>query len=265
MNFDFERWYSFISLPRSGHNAVCHWVLSNCIEPSGYMNNLATLPDNAKSLDINRINAWYGKNKLHRSANGNRMYAVGGGYEDKSLNEVIKFEQPLKEHAAIHSKKFFGVLIIRDYFNWLASAIKHGRTGNNLHIELWREQARAAIDLVKLPAPKSSGRWCYRLPSDYIVVLFDYWVRDKKYRQDLAKLLDVGVDDVGVDDVPEYGGGSSFDRMEYQGKASEMEVTERWRLMLDNDQYKNVIRHNSGEAIAMNEVLFGVNEEAMLV
>ena len=51
------------------------------------------------------------------------------------------------------------------------------------------------------------------------------------------------------------GAGSSFDKYEYSGKASEMKALERWKNMLDNHTYQSLLKDD--EIWTLSKQVFG--------
>ena len=63
------------------------------------------------------------------------------------------------------------------------------------------------------------------------------WFSDIDYRKQLAKTLDIPFTDAGLNEVRDIMKGSSFDGRQFDGKAQEMKVLERWKEYKDDDKY----------------------------
>jgi hypothetical protein len=65
-------------------------------------------------------------------------------------------------------------------------------------------------------------------------------VKNKDYRQKIAKQLDMNFTDAGIDNVSGCGGGSSFDGLKLDGKANQMDVNNRWKQFIDREEYRQL-------------------------
>jgi len=61
--------------------------------------------------------------------------------------------------------------------------------------------------------------------------------------------------DKGLEFVPVFGEGSSFDKRKLDGKAQQMNVFERWRSYIDHDQYRSIFK--DFEIVDLSEEIFG--------
>jgi len=125
--------------------------------------------------------------------------------------------------------KTIEVLILRDAYNFLASRIEYQkRTKFDMLTDAadsWKEHAVEFIrETTKLKDP--------------IVINFNQWVRSFEYRRLLAdKFGCVKFEDKGVDEVPAYGGGSSFTGKRMKQK----EVLSRYKVMLSRNDFHMLI------------------------
>lgn len=119
------------------------------------------------------------------------------------------------------------IVILRDPFNWMASLrVLTTLWGNDeaffdQQVDLWARYARTFfVDRPDL----ARG------------VKFNEWFVSEDYRRDLAGYLGEPFSDLGLNWIegPAKGGpGSSFNSVEYDGRAQEMAVLERWRTLDD--------------------------------
>lgn len=98
----------------------------------------------------------------------------------------------------------------------------------------------------------------------FTTVLYDKWVANKSYRDDIAKMLGFKNHDIGIDFVPDFGGGSSFDGFSHQGKGTEMRTLDRWRYFVQDKEamaaYEALI---TPEVSELSIQLFGVDPAAI--
>lgn len=145
------------------------------------------------------------------------------------------------------SDRYGHILVLRDIFNHYASftkmnsafRIKHPQgefktLSGGYSIDLWKHYAREFIGLTK------------HLPANTVKVNFNRWVAERDYRKQLAAQVGIPSDGRSYQSVPSYGGGSSFDGLGYDGKASEMKVLERWTTLSDAE------RHNLLETLGLD-------------
>ena len=63
--------------------------------------------------------------------------------------------------------------------------------------------------------------------------------------------------------VSSYGGGSSFEQQNFTGNAQQMDVTNRWKLFLDNDEFLKLIKND--ELLHYSEKIFGKRPDTELI
>ncbi|MBD3407217.1 MAG: hypothetical protein GF411_13945 [Candidatus Lokiarchaeota archaeon] len=131
------------------------------------------------------------------------------------------------------------ILVIRDPFNTMASLYKVGR-GIPQDIKRWKKLAREAM-----------GK------TDFIgfdhIFLYNKWFNDRQYRYDMAKNLgfEYRCDNKKVYD---FGGGSSFDGVKYDGKPRRMDVMHRWQEFRSDNNFRKLF---DNEVIELSNELFG--------
>ena len=113
--------------------------------------------------------------------------------------------------------------IIRDPYNWLASLMKYSRF-NERNLESFIETYI------------QNAETCQKF------IVYNQWVSNSDYRNKLASDLGFVNKDLGVNHVPEYGTGSTFDGREYEGRGSQMSVLERWKILSEDPAYLAVIK-----------------------
>ncbi len=235
-------------LKRGGGHAVVNWIARNSDSQVFHLNNAFSKPWKAR---------WRGEKIFRRITDpdryggpGKRLYNVelppGAGWREVAampkeilLTNVENFRlgevpaQPLLGEGAPHligtSRRRTTVLVLRDAFNTFAS-VWHGkrRMRNRLH-RFYRTQW-------KVYAREFLGETSY-LPEDTIKVSFNAWFSDADYRKTLAAELGLDHVDRGRDEVSTDGGGSSFTGRDFENRARNMAVLDRWRHFLDDPDY----------------------------
>ena len=138
------------------------------------------------------------------------------------------------------------VLVLRDAFNTFAS-VAHGKRRmrarlHRFYRDQWKTYAREFLGTTAA------------LPADTVMIGFNQWFADSDYRK--AKAEELGLDhcDRGVDEVSSDGGGSSFEGRDYQDRARQMKVLERWQVFADDPRYRSAFDR---ETVELSNRIFG--------
>lgn len=132
---------------------------------------------------------------------------------------------------------------LRDPYNWLSS-LQQGVADlavawqPSKPLDRWKEYARHCRD---------DATW----------LSYNSWFGDPAYRRELSGQFGFlhGLNGEPWQYVPKRGGGSSFDREQYAGRAQEMAVAERYRRFVDEHEWRVQF---DDEVIALAEQLFGM-------
>ena len=73
------------------------------------------------------------------------------------------------------------------------------------------------------------------------VLRYDNWVRDESYRRQILKQLSLTARKIDIPEVSTFGGGSSFDGLSKQQDPSAMQTDQRWKLMLEDAQFRQMM------------------------
>jgi hypothetical protein len=201
---------------RSGHHAVANWIYRQSPGYKCYIND-ANL-DRDPFLSNGR-----GENRLDDIEKEKKEMIVCC-FEDKDFDKI--YSDYFLEHKSNwfgDSEQFFNTLVIRDPFNHFASKATYNRSRLHRHksqsfaTRMWKQHAKEYLGYTNY------------LPKNKICINFNKWVEDKEYRKNIAEQIGLNFTDEGREDVVAAGGGSSFNGMDFDGKASEMDVNIRWR------------------------------------
>ena len=132
---------------------------------------------------------------------------------------------------------------LRDPYNWLSS----------LHQGI-AEMAVAWRPAQPLEKWKEYARHCV---GDKTWLNYNSWFADADYRRELAARFGFRQHRDGEpwQHVPDRGGGSSFDKQAYAGRAQEMAVRARYGRFLNESWWRSQF---DGEVVALAEQLFGM-------
>jgi hypothetical protein len=154
---------------------------------------------------------------------------VAVSYEDKYLEKIKNYSILDEEQMIGADRNKTIILILRDPYNLFASRLKykkpkkHAMQNKEGFVEKWKSYALEFLGDTNIIDNK-------------ICINYNSWLKDIDYRRDLSKRLGGDFSDSNIDIVPSSGGGSSFDRKSYDGRASEMKLLERWKS-LKNEKY----------------------------
>ncbi len=205
----------FCGMSRSGNHAIINWVARNAVGQYVYhCNNVTMKRDCAQEVE-------------YRKGEGNpvRLYS----FENRCPGDVFSGKATNK------------VLIIRDFFNWLASSIK----------------AKMPTDAPKINMYERHLEWAMNPQDGTIVANYNRWFQDREYRRQLANTLGISDEDHGLQELMDFGGGSSFDKTSYSGKTQQMNVLERYKQMKDNPEFLRIINEYQG-IVRNTERFFGI-------
>jgi len=200
----------FYSLRRSGHHAIMNWFQSNVKGSTKLVNNIASQNWDVKNINISE----------HIIENMQNCDAFFCNIEEYNFSNK-KFENFVE---GVQCEPFY---VFRNPFNMMASRIKSSMSietidneNNSLKtLSYWKSYAKMFIE-------KKENIFC-----------FDYWFLDKNYRQKMAEIMGVEYSDVSINQVLDYGYGSSFDNRKFDGKAQQMNVMQRYKYFIDNPKF----------------------------
>jgi len=258
-----EKEIRFVGLQRSGNHAIINWIYCQCSEPRCHLNwvkvdqnpfycfqRRATVREFQKdfftkfNINAEKIGMFSKKNLF--------MFS----YEDEHLEKIVseKFEKN-REMWIGRSKKRYDLLLLRDPFNLFASRLKKEDDIIENKYSLRKESERAILSAMWKGHAKEFLGETSILKNNKVCVNYNKWVSDREYRRIIAGLLDLEFTDAGVEEVLHIGGGSSFDRIKYNQKASDMKVLERWKHYIDDDDFLDIFKDR--EIIDLSHKIFG--------
>jgi hypothetical protein len=252
-------------LKRGGGHAVVNWIARNLDRQVFHLNNAFSKPWKVR---------WRGEKIFRRITDpdrwggpGQRLFNVelppGAGHREVArmpkevlLTNVENFpldripEEPVLGNDADRfigaSRSLRTVLVLRDAYNTFASVWRGKRRMRKRLHRFYRSRW-------KVYAREFLGETSY-LPDDTVMVSFNDWFSDPSYRQQKAEELGLDHVDRGIDEVSSDGGGSSFSGREFENRAREMAVLERWRHFIDDPEY---VAAFDEETVELSRRIFG--------
>jgi len=211
---------------RSGHHAVIDWLCSH-YETSHFFNHLKPPYRKVRKREYNQHYELLAMNLERCSASQFEEWC-----DSKAVQAIIRDSKA----ATIRR-----VTVVRDPFNCLASQLKHPHSRKKVGPDL--------IDRLK-----SHMRLALDPPTGIQPILFNQFVASEPYRRRISEWLGRPYTDATLQTVSKYGSDSSFDQRAFDGKATQMNVFERWKEFLDDPVFRELTEDD--ELHALNRELF---------
>jgi len=269
------------STQRSGHNAILYWLLhqKNVVKQFLRVKQSRLTYGSAKSrdrevtygiaTDVIESNLYLGVT-IH-SPPTPRPFTKNPIVEELDYDLIIwnlVDDEPERLHERMQAHGQYNpdnkIIIIREFKNWVASLIKHmqsSRTTNRTNTKkkqqwVWDSKTQQQRSLMRTYLRTYLEHAQYFLSSnEYTTILYDKWFSDEDYRKQIVSELGLEFTDMGRDKVSKQGRGSSFDGLDYNGKALEMNVLERYKTMINDDEYIEYISDNQEALDLSNQIV----------
>jgi hypothetical protein len=257
-NISTKKEIRFVGMKRSGNHAILNWIVRQTPGLVCYYNDvdINASPLN-KMIESHYKNLWL---NIPAGSQVRRKPCVISSFEDCKPEDVFGESNLFNlQHHFRKNNELYEVLIIRDPFNLFASRFFH-----RSHRKSFIANPKILYDLVdlwKLYAYEYLHKTNY-LKNNKIVINYNLWVKDKNYRQKLAKNLNLVFTDQGFEEVAVHGQGSSFSKTQIKD-ASYLKVFERWRELENDPLYCSIF--NDSEVIALSQQIFGEIPETELL
>ena len=183
---------------------------------------------------------------------GKGQPAIISNYEDMPRENWAMEEYPLWYGG---TKAIFQVIILRDPYNLLASRyawkfpqgkrFREEAAYRQQLVDLWKDHARTYLDWEKRAA---EGK------VHYVAMNYNRWISDRTYRELQGQKLDLADPHAGLGEVPDFGGGSSFDGLK-QKAVDNKGYTTRFLGLLDQPDFTALFRDE--ELIDLADRIFG--------
>lgn len=228
----------FFGLRRGGNHGVIAWIAQQYPSPIVFLNNVKSSPDPFRVKAIPFPNAIPERRLSPAEADelrARQKELLLVSFESAKLRQVASDEGSLLGASVIgRSERTKKMLLLRDFYNWIASNVRvfEDQRGGfsekqcESHIKLWVSYAR-----------EFCGQTASLGTSDVVKISYNRWLNDEAYRAEILASAGIAVVNNSRSVVPANGGGSSFNGTSYSGNAESMDVLSRWRY-LDNARYQ---------------------------
>ena len=130
-----------------------------------------------------------------------------------------------------HDQPVIALTQVRDFLNYAASWTKHKLNLRDAH----RQEAVTVMYEMWMDMTKETLGDTEHIKDKKITLYYDRFVQDENYRRELCDLLGGEYSEDMIDNVPANSPGSSFDKYDYQGRAHQMDVLNRWKWFLSEE------------------------------
>lgn len=272
-----EKFYRFIGLPRCGNHPIIFWLLhqvkdmrydgeeqysissssrfyrpdvrlSECawMKPCPNKDGIVCLFNNRNCETGNHVDG-----KLSIDEEISDIKHLTKMADVKPVNKVAIFSyelESLKDLSKHHPMKidsvssFLGkvgfnsnIIVMRDAYNAIASRLTMNRLNERPdedifnYVENYKTYAQEFLCKTNHIRNKT-------------MISFNRWFRSVTYRKKVLKKLKLHYTDEGKEKVSKIGGGSTWDKKNYQNRASEMDLESRWKNLKNDDFYKSIFK-----------------------
>lgn len=282
--YDNEYEIRVFGIKHGGQHAIINWIATLFDEPVYFFNNCGWNSDPYRTgrttgkragTDIEGIFVRVPRLKNRREEEVEAWRVVPKkclmySYENTYMDRVDHPNKPATPFEYVgKSEKIFDVLILRDIFNLAASTFKYtarvfdgkDRAGDDEYLSqfdyknfsVYRDRLKRRFDLA---AKEFLGRRSH-MRDKKICISFNDWFKSKGYRERMAAEFGLPNNEVSIKVVAGVGGrGSRFDDFEYDGRAHEMKVLERWKHFEGNRVFWELM-YDWMDTVELSNEIFG--------
>lgn len=222
--------FVIIANSRSGHHAIANWLRLQCDPPGIHINDCRKAWDKGVALPYSRSGQPKALDLYKCKAVNEDLPSLIFTIENPNLDLFLRLRVWEFECFKSSEKTYF-LYVLRDHYNWVASILKYrGLKCSALtsDVKRWKFFANEYSNPTVIPGA--------------IPVSFNKWFLDRTYRKQLCTTLGLKFTDGGLNHVPEWGFGSSFDKGRFKGKGQEMKVLARWEQMKISPRYRRIVK-----------------------
>lgn len=219
------------AMKRSGHHAILYWIFDSLHGPSIHLNDIK----NQQWSSVTIKNAGFIKYKRSFSSLIYRRFIKGESRytfvaDDRRLNKNNLFntkwqnaffsvENDIAFSHRCRSTSRKNILVLRDPYNHFVSLKK----SKMLNVDNFPKYRNLYLWFAE--------RWLAG-SDDIVTVNYNSWATDKSYRQLLAEEIGFCTDGRPFEDVPSFGGGSSFQGLKREREQNRgLDIEGRWKTM----------------------------------
>lgn len=211
-----------VGMRRTGNHAVINWIKEQCEGSFLFFNNI--------NPQCSPFSARMTEHKIGFSGKPLLVFS----YEDQPSVAIdsLPLEEALKKYCRSPTTSCRTILILRDPYNLFASRLKkwpeilHDPTAREKMVGLWKDYAQ------EFGAARARGE-----NRPLISINYNHFILSEMYRKELSNELGLNFSDEGLQHIPVYGHGSSFDVSNFERAAVNLDVTTRWTFFKENEEF----------------------------
>ncbi|MHA1469269.1 MAG: hypothetical protein ACTSSP_01765 [Candidatus Asgardarchaeia archaeon] len=232
-NFINQKEIRVLGLKRTGHHAVINWIIKQTKGTVCFINDVKV--DRNPFRTSNAYSSIKDRKKQMKGDLRKKDLLIYS-YEDKLWEECItQFYEDNRESYVGKSKEKIDILIVRDPFNHFASRLK---TNRKKCLWSWGEENEENAKYYMEKWKNHTKKYLHFKESENVVIIdYNKWARNKPYREELANRLGIEFTDDGFEEITKAGGGSAFTGRKLDGKASQMDILNRWKVFYGDPYY----------------------------
>tara|TARA_R100000005_G_scaffold29673_1_gene13407 strand:- start:15 stop:755 length:741 start_codon:yes stop_codon:yes gene_type:complete len=239
-----------ISMHRTGHHAVAIWLLHQKQGITDF--SITTLTSWLFAVGDDSELFMYANNPLKTGPNEHpdkpKLPLIINDIQPEGL--IVSHEQDTIQNSlekAGQSPYSFNkpIVVIRDFRNWVASCLKMALRDNKIIEDVINNDRVSEYRNHLINYSKFD---CY-------YILFNDWASNKAYREVICNDLGYVFTDAAKDQLSIFGGGSSFDGMQYLKTASQMDVNNRYKEV-ETHPYFEMMMSKHEEVLKLSDTIF---------
>lgn len=231
LNLSFFYDISVFGLMRTGNHAICSWIAGHFSTGVSFITDVKRY----SKFESYLINPQMMSNRIYKEKWVNNSHLTKAPFIHDYQDYIPKKEEI--ESYKTEGKKFC-VVILRDPFNLYASRLKMAQAG----YATWPD---CGIDFIS--CWKNLAKFFFKkeeMIGDAVLIPINYnqWFSSGNYRRDIEKKFGFEKSEAYLNSVAKTTDiGSSFDGNNFNGKAQEMPVLERWREFPNHPKFMSFL------------------------
>jgi hypothetical protein len=284
LKYDNEYEIRVFGFKHGGQHAIINWIATLFREPVHFFNNCGWNCDpyrtgrtrgTRKETVISDIFVWLPKMKRLSEEEVDKVKykpkkCLMYSYENANISLVYGDKPATPPGITGKSKKVFDVIILRDIFNLSASRFveKGSEYQNKYTKDYYSDLGDDFLEFdrknyyyrdKKLRKPFEAAALEFLGKADYlrnkVLISFNDWFLSRGYREHIASLFGLPNNEISVNIVAGVGNrGSRWDNFDYNGRAQEMKILERWKHYKNNELFWSIMRDWEKEVEMSNEI-----------
>lgn len=230
--------YVTFALRRTGQHAIINWLAYQIGRPVLHFND-CHIKRNEIYPDLPGMVMFYdgkgGKLNFYKKPEEYNSFSAPEdtfkiySFEEKHPRDIDEILQFFPDESVVP------LMVIRDPYNWVAACLHRQVQFPGKEIMIARDIKRRIEDYkeyLKLSYEYETGK-----NNRIISINYNKWNSEKKYRDRICSVLGLENTDKGREEIEYFGHGSTFDGRKFDGQASKMKVSQRWKSYSENDNY----------------------------